>query len=160
MIKILFVALWACAVMFGASYGATAWLKSHSAPPVSAPQSAGSETRKTKELNIPILRNGSVTGYVVLQLNYVVDLTVAKTLAIPPDDFVIDEAFRYVFDDQTIDFTHLDRLELDKLTRAVTYKVNSRMKGPVITDMGVQECNFLLNAEAGVENKLDPRAKP
>jgi hypothetical protein len=154
MIKSLGIAVWACAAMFGASYGANIFLKSRSAPPTVAQQAAGSETRKTKELNVPILRDGAVKGYVALQLSYVVDLAVAKTLPVQPDAFVIDESFRYIFDDDKIDFNHLDKIEIEKLAREITYKVNTRMKAQVITEMGVLECNFLLNAESKIESNL------
>ena len=147
MIKSLFIAVWACIVMIGASYGLTNYMKSraNAPPPVEA---SASETRKTKEINVPIIREGMVKGYVVMQLSYIVDLAVAKKLPVEPDPFVVDEAFRYVFDDQQIDFAHLDKIELDKMIRVLTLRVNQRVKNDVITDMGVVECNFMLNAEA------------
>ena len=147
MIKSLFIAVWACIVMIGASYGLTNYMKSRANAP-SPVETTASETRKTKEINVPIIRDGGVKGYVVMQLSYIVDLAVAKKLPVEPDPFVVDEAFRYVFDDQQIDFAHLDKIELDKMIRAVTLRVNQRVKNDVITDMGVVECNFMLNAEA------------
>ncbi len=104
--------------------------------------------RKTKEINIPVLRDGAVRGYVVLQLSYVVDLAVAKKLPVEPDPFIVDEAFRYIFDDDKIDFTRLERIELDKMLATLIERVNARTRSRVIQDMGVVECNFLLNAEA------------
>ena len=147
MIKTLFIAAWACLITLAASYGIHAFMQTRANAPPPA-EVAASETRKTKEINIPIIRNGAVRGYVVLQLSYIVDVAVARKLPVEPDAFVIDEAFRYVFDDDKIDFAHLDNIELDKMTRLVVQRVNARMKTEVITDMGVLECNFLLNAEA------------
>jgi len=147
MIKTLFVAAWACLITLAASYGIHAFMQTRADAPPPAEASA-SEARKTKEINIPIIRDGAVRGYVVLQLSYVVDLAIAKKLPVEPDAFVIDEAFRYVFDDDKIDFAHLDKIELDQMTRLVISRVNARMKSEVITDMGVLACNFLLNAEA------------
>jgi hypothetical protein len=158
MIKTAMIAIWACAVMFGASLEVGGFLKSRAQSiPVADP--AAFETRKTKEINIPIIRDGGVRGFVVLQLSYVVDLLEAKKLPVQPDSYVVDEAFRYIFDDDRIDFTHLDKIELDKMLRGLMFRVNTRTKSQVITDMGVLECNFLLNAEAKdpkVENKLKP----
>lgn len=147
MIKTLFIGVWACLITLAASYATTQYLHSRADRPAPA-EAAASETRKTKEINIPIIRDGGVKGYVVTQLSYIVDVAVAKKLPVEPDAFVVDEAFRYIFDDDKIDFAHLDKLELDKMTRALTLRVNNRMKADVITDMGVLECNFLLNAEA------------
>ena len=64
------------------------------------------------------------------------------------DAFVVDEAFRYVYGDEKIDFGHLDKLELNKMTRDLIQKINSRMKADVVTEMGILECNFFLTAEA------------
>jgi len=147
MIKTLFVALWACLITLAASYGIHTVLQSRADAPPPADTTA-SESRKTKEINIPIIRDGAVRGYVVLQLSYVVDLAVAKKLPVEPDAFVVDEAFRYVFDDDKIDFAHLDKIELERMTRTLVSRVDARMKAEVITDMGVSACNFLLNAEA------------
>lgn len=147
MIKTLFVGVWACLVALAASQGAAYWMRERASKPVVA-EAAASETRKTKEINVPVIRDGAVKGYVVAQFSYVVDLAVAKTLPVPPDPFVVDEAFQYIYDDEKIDFAHLERLELDKMTQAVTQKVNTRVRSNVITEMGVLECNFLLNSEA------------
>ncbi len=147
MIKTLFIGVWACLITVAASYGVTQFL--HARAQRAAPAEAATlETRKTKEINIPIIRDGAVKGYVVTQLSYIVDVAVSKKQPVEPDAFVVDEAFRYIFDDDKIDFAHLDKLELDKMTRALTLRVNNRMKAEVIADMGVLECNFLLNAEA------------
>ena len=159
MIKSALIAIWACAVMFGASVEVGAFLKTR-AQATPAADSASSETRKTKEINVPIIRDGGVKGFVVLQLSYVVDLVEAKKLPVEPDPFVVDEAFRYIFDDDKIDFTHLDKIELDKMLSALIFRVNTRTKSQVITDMGVIECNFLLNSEAKNEGKPKPDAAP
>ena len=81
------------------------------------------------------------------QFSYVVDVGIANKLTTQPDPFVVDEAFRYIYDDDKIDFAHLDRIELDKMTRTLIVRINQRLKSDVITEMGVLECNFLLNAE-------------
>jgi hypothetical protein len=146
-IKTLFIGVWACLVALAASQGASHWLRGQASKTVVA-EAAASETRKTKEINIPIIRDGAVKGYVVTQLSYVVDLAVAKTLPVSPDPFVVDETFQYIYGDDRIDFAHLDRLELDKMTSALIVKINARVRANVITEMGVIECNFLLNSEA------------
>lgn len=155
MVKTLIIAVWACLITLAASYGVNNVMQSRANAPVAVDQTT-SQTRKTTEMNVPILREGAVKGYVVMQLSYVVDIAVAKKLPVEPDAFVVDEAFRYVFDDDKIDFAHLDKIELDKMIRLVTLRVNTRMKAEVLTDMGIIECNFLLNGEA----KGDVKTKP
>ena len=152
MIKTLFVAIWACLVLVGASFGASYIVKMKSGKDEPKAEAAAFETRKSRELSVPIIRDGGVKGYVVVQLNYVVDLEAAKSLPAPPEAFVIDETFQYIYGDEKIDFAHLDKLDLGKMTETLIQRVNTRLRSNVITDMGIVECNFLVNSE-GTKNK-------
>jgi hypothetical protein len=146
-IKSLFVAIWCGAVMVGASFGAHYVMKLKEAKPSDKSEAAAFDTRKSREINVPIIRDGAVRGYVVVQLNYVVDLEAAKKLPAPPEAFVVDETFQYIYGDDKIDFAHLDKLDLGKMTETLIQRVNTRLRSNVITDMGVVECNFLVNSE-------------
>jgi len=153
-IKKLIVAVWCSAMVVTGSMATTYVIKMKAAAKENANKDPlALETRKTRELNIPIIRDGGVKGYVVVQLNYVVDLEVAKKLPAPPDPFVVDETFQYIYGDEKIDFAHLDKLDLGKMTEALTQRVNTRMRANVITDMGVVECNFLVNSEGSSHPK-------
>lgn len=149
MIKTLAVAIWTIAALLAGTFGASYVMKMRAAEATAKPQEQAFETRKTRELNVPIIRDGVVKGYVVAQLNYVVDLEAAKKLQVPPEPFVIDETFQYIYGDDRIDFSHLDRVDIGKMTEALIQRINTRMRANVITDMGVVEFNFLVNTESG-----------
>ena len=100
------------------------------------------ETRKTHEINVPRIKDGAVKGYAVMLLSYTVDLGALKTAAMAPDSILVDEAFRYVYDDDTIDFDHLDRFDLAKMSKALIRSVNARVKGDVLVDVGVEEFTY------------------
>jgi hypothetical protein len=151
-IKMLLVAVWCSAMVAAGGFAADYVMKMKAAKEAAKPEIA-LETRKTRELNVPIIRDGAVKGYVVVQVNYVVDLEVAKKLPAPPDPFVIDEMFQYIYGDEKIDFAHLDKLDLGKMTEALIQRVNTRLRTNVITDMGVIECNFLVNSEGSSKQK-------
>jgi hypothetical protein len=100
------------------------------------------EARKTHEINVPRIKDGAVKGYAVMLLSYTVDLSALKAAAMAPDSILVDEAFRYVYNDDTIDFDHLDRFDLAKMSKAIAAAVNARVKGDVIVDVGVQEFTY------------------
>ena len=152
MIKMIVAAIWCSAMVAAGGFGADYVMKMKAAKENAKPEIA-LETRKTRELNVPIIRDGAVKGYVVVQLNYVVDVEAAKKLPAAPDPFVIDEMFQYIYGDEKIDFAHLDRLDLSKMTEALIQRVNTRLRANVITDMGVIECNFLVNSEGSSHPK-------
>jgi hypothetical protein len=101
-----------------------------------------SETRKTHEVSVPRIKDGVVKGYAVLMLSYTVDMGALKTAQMAPDSILVDEAFRYVYGDDTIDFDHLDRFDFAKMSKALIRAVNARVRGDVLMDVGVQEFTY------------------
>ncbi len=102
------------------------------------------ESRKTHEINVPRIKNGAVKGYAVLILSYTVDMAALKKAEMTPDAILVDEAFRYVYGDDTIDFDHLDRVDFATMTAALKRAVNARVKAEVLVDVGVEEFTYAL----------------
>jgi hypothetical protein len=100
------------------------------------------EARKTHEINVPRIKDGTIKGYAVMLLSYTVDVDALRTAAMAPDSILVDEAFRYVYGDDTIDFDHLDRFDFAKMSKALIRAVNERVKGDVLVDIGVQEFTY------------------
>ena len=100
------------------------------------------ESRKTHEINVPRIKDGAIKGYAVMLLSYTLDLGALKRAAMAPDSILVDEAFRYVYNDDTIDFDHLDRFDLARMSKALIRSVNARVKGEVLVDVGVEEFTY------------------
>ena len=107
-----------------------------------ATSSRATEARKTHEINVPRIKDGVVKGYAVMLLSYSVDLGALRAAAMAPDSILVDEAFRYVYNDDTIDFDHLDRFDFVKMSKALVAAINTRVKADVVVDVGVQEFTY------------------
>jgi hypothetical protein len=141
MIKTVIIGLAAAGAAIAAQVGTDKVLalrEAHSAAAVAR----STEARKTHEINIPRIKDGAIKGYAVMLLSYTVDMSALKTAAMAPDSILVDEAFRYVYDDDTIDFDHLDRFDLAKMSKALARSVNARVKADVVVDVGVQEFTY------------------
>ncbi len=143
MIRSLFVAVVALAAAVAGSIGARQAVVFNENRAAAATVRT-TESRKTHEINVPRIKDGVVKGYAVLILSYTVDMAALKTADRAPDAILVDEAFRYVYGDDTIDFDHLDRFDFTKMTRALTRAVNARVKGEVLVDVGVEEFTYAL----------------
>jgi hypothetical protein len=148
MIRIILVGFWACLTTLAAGYAMSHVREIIARPPGAAVATPAGESKKTKEIDIPKIRDGVVKGYVVVQLSYVVDANAEKKTPVPPDPFIVDEAFRYIYDDHSIDFDHLDAFDLNKMTKALVKSVNARLNAPIVVDMGIQEFTFLSATQA------------
>ena len=141
MIKAAFIGLVAAAAAIAAEMGTDHILAARQAQTTAAVERT-TEARKTHEINVPRIKDGAVKGYAVMTLSYTVDLKALRTASMAPDSILVDEAFRYVYNDDTIDFDHLDRFDLPKMSKAIARAVNARVKADVVVDVGVQEFTY------------------
>jgi hypothetical protein len=142
MIKAVFIGLAAAAAAIAAEVGTDKVLALREAHSAAGDAAKATEARKTHEINVPRIKDGMIKGYAVMLLSYTVDLSALRTAAMAPDSILVDEAFRYVYNDDTIDFDHLDRFDFVKMSKALARAVNARVKGDVVVDVGVQEFTY------------------
>jgi hypothetical protein len=141
MIKAVFIGLAATVAVIAAEVGTGKVLAMREARSAAGVARA-TEARKTHEINVPRIKDGAIKGYAVMLLSYTVDLSALRTAAMAPDSILVDEAFRYVYSDDTIDFDHLDRFDFVKMSKTLAKAVNARVKGDVVVDVGVQEFTY------------------
>ena len=141
MMRVIAMALLASAATVAGEIGARQAFVLY-ADPGKACATRATEARKTHEINVPRIKDGAIKGYAVMLLSYTLDLGALKKAAMAPDSILVDEAFRYVYDDDTIDFDHLDRFDLAKMSKALIRSVNARVKGEVLVDVGVEEFTY------------------
>jgi hypothetical protein len=141
MIKAVLIGLTAVAAVIAGEMGADEVLAMRQATSGAA-AARTTEARKTHEINVPRIKDGAIKGYAVMLLSYTVDLGALKKATMAPDSILVDEAFRYVYNDDTIDFDHLDRFDLAKMSKALAAAVNARVKSEAIVDVGVQEFTY------------------
>jgi hypothetical protein len=109
-------------------------------PPLNKP--ADLERKKTAAINVPMIANGNIEGYIVAQFVYLADAKNLQELSIPPDDFVTDEAFRQLYSNE-IDFNHLEKYDLQSLTKVLIQKINQRLGRDIIKDILVVEFTYV-----------------
>ena len=141
MIKAAVIGVVAAAAAIAAEMGTDHFLAQRQAQTAAAVERT-TEARKTHEINVPRIKDGAVKGYAVMTLSYTVDLKALRTAAMAPDSILVDEAFRYVYNDDTIDFDHLDRFDFAGMTRALIRSVNARVKSAALVDVAVQEFTY------------------
>jgi hypothetical protein len=141
MIRLFATCIWICIVTVGAGYGAATW-KLRTAAAAAAPHVEKLQYHKTRILNVPMIANGAVQGYVVVQLGYT-ETKKAASLPVPPDAFLLDEAFRLIYSDPTLDFRHLEKYNIAKFTHELVKRVNRRLNEDAIKEILVEEINFV-----------------
>ena len=146
MIKFLVVGVWACLVTLGSVFGATQWQKSRDAAKENA--HADLEVRKTRPLSVPMISEGKVAGYVIAQFAFTVDVKgIGAASSLPPDVFLLDEAFKTLYGDPKLDFRHLEKYDVGEFGKTMVSRVNTRLGAPVLTEVLLQEFTYVSRSD-------------
>lgn len=144
--KTLVTGIWGVVVALGTTYfvasldGTTPGAAKGSAP-------VALQTEKTRVINVPMIANGAIRGYIVAQFAYTVDPKQAKTLSVSPDVFLLDEAFRKIYTDDRLDFLHLEKYDIGALTAHLAKATNKRLGIDLVHDVLVQDFTYISKEE-------------
>jgi hypothetical protein len=143
MLKLALSCLWICIVTLGSAYAMIVMKSHHSeaAPATAKIDRVGYE--KTNPINVPIIANGRVEGYVTVRFSYTINAEDGKKANVPIEAFLLDEAFKALYADEKLDFSHLEKYDLASLTQNLIKKVNVRLNTPLVKDVLVDEFNYI-----------------
>jgi hypothetical protein len=134
--------VWVCGVTLASSHIAATWWAG--APPaVETPFLEGLDYEEVSPLNVPILANGEVQGYVVAQFVFTADARTLRQMSVKPNAYISDEALRAIYSNTKIDFAKLERTDIDAIVLAVKTNVNKRLGGELVKDVLVKEFNYV-----------------
>lgn len=140
--RLVLIGLWVCAITLTSAYATAAWLTRSGDAASDAAQWEGLQYEKTPPINVPMIRNGKLAGYTVVQLVYTADSVRLKAMPVPPGIFVADEAIRALYGDDSIDLDHIQRHDLKAFAAAVRDKVNLRLESDILRDVMVEQINY------------------
>ena len=101
------------------------------------------QSQKTRVIDVPVLVDGALRGFVAAQFVLTEDGNVLKTLQVPPDAYLLDEAFRAIYSDAALDPRHVERYDLQKLTARLVKSTNDRLGAPVLKDVLIENFSYV-----------------
>ena len=145
MIKTILAGTWACVVTLGATYGAVSWQSSAAPTAHAEPERlyGGLETVRTRMISVPVIRSGAIQGYVMAQFSFSADAQILKKLSLKADVVVLDEAFRAIYGDDTLDFRSLKKQDWPMIAKKIVDGSNARFGAKIIADIFVQEFGYV-----------------
>jgi hypothetical protein len=140
--RIVITALWICAITVLSSCAVIAWM-----PALPKPRAEeyldGLTYQKLRPLNIPVIAEGSVQGYIIATIVFTADSRLIKGLGVTPAPFVMDESFRQIYSDGELDFRALKKYDINRRLDEIKRRVNERLGSEVVRDVMVENFNFV-----------------
>ncbi|MCI0418566.1 MAG: hypothetical protein L0Y60_09840 [Beijerinckiaceae bacterium] len=146
MMRLIASCVWLIAATSVSVYVTATWNSRGAEVPAPVNKTGSLERIKIAPVNVPMIANGNVQGYIVAQFVYFADRNSLQELTVPPGDFITDEVFRTLYT-STVDFNRLERYDLQSLTSMLPQKVNQRLGREIIKDVLVVEFNYVPKRE-------------
>lgn len=146
MIKNVIAGFWVCAVTLGSCYAAVTWMVGHS-PAEEQPHYEGLQYKKIPSINIPIIAEEAVQGYVVANFVFTADSRTLREISVPPESFIQDEVFRYIYSDETLDFRRLSRYNVNGMISNVRDRINKRLGAEIVKEILIENFNFISKSD-------------
>ena len=140
--KLLLGGIWVCAVTSASVYFAS-WNAGGATAPSEEAYLNGIDFVKTRQITVPRIADGKIQGYVIARFVFTAKAQALRQLAVPPEVFVVDEAFRAIYSDENLDFTDLKKLDLAGLTQLITDRVNERVQPGLVEETLVEQFDYV-----------------
>ena len=140
--KVFLVGLWVTLVALGTAYGVAVYMPSSTGQAKAAPVVV-LQSQKTRIINVPVMADGQVRGFMAAEFVFTVDATLAKTLQVPPEVYLLDEAFRAIYADSTLYMNHEEKYDLHKLTSHLVESTNAHLGVPMIKDVLIESFEYI-----------------
>jgi hypothetical protein len=142
-IKYILLGIWICGVTLGSSYGVIVWQAEQQQKTGAAPAKLPIEQVQTKKINVPVIANGTLKGYVLAQFVFHIDAAALKGMNVKPDIYLVDEAFKVIYSGKAIDFRNPLKPDFSALGRTIKDNVNARFGQGFVQEVLVQELTYL-----------------
>lgn len=171
MIKMIFAGVWICAVTIGSVLYAFSSAKDNPAQPgePSVSYFGGLDYIKSDVISVPVLSGGAVQGYFLARLVFTAEQKKLAAIRVPAENLLIDQVFGYLYGNPMIDFTRVDRLDIEAFRTGLRDSVNARVGEKLIYEVLVEQVDYLSKQEirdnqakrrAGVRVPPLPGAEP
>lgn len=140
--KLLLGGIWVCAVTSASVYFAS-WNAGGASAVDDEALLQGIDYVKTRQITVPRISEGKIQGYVIARFVFTVDAQTARELAVPPEIFVVDEAFRTIYGDDKLDFDHLEKVDMSGLTAQIVTHVNARLQPGLVKEILVEQFDYV-----------------
>lgn len=148
MIRTILLGIWIATVTCGAALVAAKYFAEAGRPvDDKAATDTGAEEIKTDIMSIPVVRNGDIMGYVIVQLSFVADKTELEKLKMSPAPYLVDAALRTIYANPEVDSWRLSGKDLTSLTDAIRIEANSTVGSEIIRQVLIQQLNFVRKDE-------------
>lgn len=95
---------------------------------------------KSRLMNIPVLNNGKLDGFIVVQISYRIKTSSQSSFL---QAIIEDQIFRLIFSNQRFSNKNISTIDIDTFKSMFIKNTNDKLEAQVIDDVLIQEFNYI-----------------
>jgi len=143
MLRSILLGVWICVVALTSLF-AILWLNSGNSSTKTIDEKG--EIIKLDSINVPVIADSQVTGYVIAQLDFVIDPTKSKMIPMPIEVFISGETYAFLYDRRGQDLKRKVS-RLGKTMDDLRNSINARYNVEVVRAIEIRQLDFLTKDE-------------
>lgn len=143
MLKLVISGIWVVIVALIAVYFSVQMAMAPKVDEAAAARKAAEETIRGELTSLPVIDGGSVKGYFLTRLSYVVDKVKMAAVHIPIDVMITDELYTALVGDRMIDLEDRSSFDVAAFRKLVKDAVNKRLGEEVVFDVLIEQIDYL-----------------
>ena len=155
MIRSLAVSVWIVAATLAAAYFGHTMQNSRPAPGVE-PVGKAPTAVKLQTMTVPVVGGGVLQGYILTQVSISAKPDLLKALPQPPELLLTDETFKTLYAEEQVDFKHIEKTDLARLSQKIRDNINSRAGVVVAEDVFIEELHYMSKQDASNQAQAHP----
>lgn len=105
------------------------------------------EIVKLEPIAAPVIRDGSVFGYVIARMSVAVPAADAKAYKGLLVAYASEAVFRGIYEEKSFDFSAMRAVDVSELGRGIVERANKRFGKPTVREVVIESINFVSQAE-------------
>ncbi|WP_173934816.1 hypothetical protein [Chelativorans sp. Marseille-P2723] len=147
MLRFVLAAFWVSAVTLAAVFYSFQLSQARSNVEAPPPFFGGLDYVRANVMSVPVMRQGNVDGYFLTRLVYTAEPAKLNALSVPADILLLDHLHSYLYGNPQIDFSELERIDLDALRNGIRDSINERLGEKLVHEVLVEQIDYLSKAD-------------
>ncbi|MBV2186833.1 MAG: hypothetical protein KUL88_20105 [Rhizobium sp.] len=162
MVKILAAGLWVCLVTLGAVYFTVHMATAPAEISEEDARKAKLELVRGEPITIPMIADGSVRGYFLGRVSFMMDKEKIKGVELPLTELMTDELFTLLIGNKMVDVSNMASFDVAAFREKIKTDINARLGEGFIEEVLVEQLDYMSkdDVRATSEGTAKPPAEP
>ncbi|MCA1969286.1 MAG: flagellar basal body-associated FliL family protein [Rhizobium sp.] len=162
MVKILAAGLWVCLVTLGAVYFSVHMATAPAEVSEEDARKAKLELVRGEAITIPMIADGSVRGYFLGRISFMMDKEKIKGVELPLTELMTDELFTLLIGNRMVDISNMAAFDVAAFREKIKTDINAHLGEGFVEEVLIEQLDYMSkdDVRATGEGTAKPPAEP